>query len=224
MRAVVFRAEFQQRESARHMHYPNNSADPGAAMQTDDNLVTFSDAAGSGGTRPVWNSATYLGGANAFLEITDNQSLLLYSAGNQLLWGEPPQSLTPWQGWRLSHFAGPQLVNDAVSGPLAQPAGDGYCNLLKYATSLAPLTPANGAAYPMLGGGTSAGTLAFTYTRDTAATDVNARVEQSADLLTWIPVSGTPSVLSATGTVQTLRLPITTNSPRIFLRLTVSAP
>ena len=192
-------------------------------MQTDGNLVTYAGPAGSS-SNPVWNSATYFGGANAFLEITDSQSLLLYSAADQLLWGEPTQTLTPWQGWRLRNFAGSQLVDNSVSGILAQPAGDGCTNLVKYATGLSPLVSAPASAYMELSGDASGGPLAFTYRHDTAATDVSLQVEQSTDLLTWTPASGTPAVVAVAGTVQTLRLTIPVSSPRTFLRLIVDAP
>ena len=192
-------------------------------MQTDGNLVTYACPAGSS-YNPVWNSASYFGGANASLQITDSQSLLLYSAANQLLWGEPTQALTPWQNWRLRNFAGAQLVNDAVSGMSAQPAGDGCSNLVKYAVGLTPFTPAPTSAYMSLGGTISGGELAFTYDRDSAATDVSLRVEQSTDLLTWTPSSGTSTVVAVTGTVQILRLAIPTTLRRTFLRLNVSTP
>lgn len=41
--------------------------------------------------------------------------------------------------WRLTHFSAPQLANPIVSSDQADPDGDGWCNLLEYATATNPL-------------------------------------------------------------------------------------
>lgn len=41
--------------------------------------------------------------------------------------------------WQASHFTGTQLGNASISGPGANPDGDGFPNLMEYAFALDPL-------------------------------------------------------------------------------------
>ncbi len=129
----------------------------------------------------------------------------------------------PWLTWLAANFNSTQLANSAISGPNATPANDGIPNLLKYAYGIPPLTSAAGQAGPF--SATSGSNLQITYLRSQTATDLVRQLQQSTDLQTWTVPSYTESVLSTSGTVQTIQdtVPFGVN-PQLFLRLFISLP
>ena len=46
--------------------------------------------------------------------------------------------MEPWDAWRADHFAPSQLLDPAVSGPIADPDGDGLSNISEFAHGLDP--------------------------------------------------------------------------------------
>lgn len=94
-------------------------------------------------------------------------------------------TVTPWTlaDWRVQQFSAEQLANVAISGPNADPDGDGLPNQLEYGFGQSPtLTSANAA--PVLS--IQSGALALTYTRRNDVTDLTYAVEVSSDLKTWV--------------------------------------
>lgn len=85
--------------------------------------------------------------------------------------------------WQSGHFSSEELEDPTISGPLADPVGDGVANLLAYALHLDPRSPAPRDALPTQGF-TEEG-LTLTFNRSKEATDVEFVVEVSEDLVTW---------------------------------------
>ncbi|MBP6863790.1 MAG: hypothetical protein KBC32_00825 [Candidatus Didemnitutus sp.] len=90
--------------------------------------------------------------------------------------------LAGFTSWQLEHFTAEELENPAISGPAADPDGDGLNNLLEYALGLAPKSPDAGAGTEVALGD---GVCTFTYTRPADRSDLAYVVQASADLVTW---------------------------------------
>ncbi len=130
---------------------------------------------------------------------------------------------TTFAQWQESRFSAADLANPAVSGPLADPLGEGLPNLLRYA-----LEPEASAGGPSAPGGATPGwplvptlsdadgklTLVFQALR----TDVTYTVEASTDLVTWSAASVT---LENNGTLHTARFAPPAGA-RAFLRVVVT--
>lgn len=84
--------------------------------------------------------------------------------------------------WRDQHFNGPDLDNEAVSGPEASAAGDGISNILRYAHGVGPHDPV-AHLLPVLVKDGAAHEFRFRY--DPALTDLVWRVKASNDLGGW---------------------------------------
>jgi len=100
------------------------------------------------------------------------------------------------------------LADPAISGPNADPDGDGRANLIEYAFGLDPLVADQDASTSAIG----PNGLTLTYPEVVGATDLLYHLEQSPDILHWVtPNSPTRSVLSDDGTK---RLGELTESPQ----------
>lgn len=64
----------------------------------------------------------------------------------QLTVGDPPAAEHPFESWQKVHFTEAELADPQISGPEADPSGDGIDNLVKYALGLNPWEPARQAA------------------------------------------------------------------------------
>lgn len=131
-----------------------------------------------------------------------------------------------YAAWRLAQFLGADQTNDAVSGPLADPDGDGVANLLEYAFGTIPTNVELGAAPVAVVAGS---TLALVH-RHSKGAAVAFAYETSIDLVTWTPATVTSAVENADvdgdGRTELLRASLTssTGDARRFLRLRVSLP
>lgn len=113
-------------------------------------------------------------------------------------------SLTNFAAWQKVYFTPDQLANPAISGPMADPNGDGVKNVMAYALVLNPWQPATNTLVP----GVTGGHFAFTYTRRELAADLLYYVDVSTNLVTW-DTSGTQfsqNVLSDNGTEQVVQV------------------
>ncbi len=138
-------------------------------------------------------------------------------------------------GWRYTYFGSESATGNAA--PLANPAGDGIPNLMKYALGLNPLIAYDRTRLPQSQRQTIdlQPTLTYTFTRNTAATDLTYRIEVTSDptttwtaldpLATTNQVSVTTHSLSATLQVITVKdtQPVSA-SPKRFMRLKVTGP
>ncbi len=126
-----------------------------------------------------------------------------------------------FDSWKLGHFTPPELADANVSGPNADPDGDGYVNLVEYALGLEPRT-SNTAGLPEVTA--DATHWIYTYTRPEDRTDVTCSVEVSTDLGGW----GAPTVdavlVSASGGVETWQAKEPLTSANAFFRLKVIQP
>jgi hyaluronate lyase len=89
-----------------------------------------------------------------------------------------------YESFAQLRFSPLQLTDPAVSGPDADPDGDGLSNRLEHALGLDPLN-ANPQAIESGFDETDGRRLAILFTRASAATDVTIRVQASSDLATW---------------------------------------
>jgi photosystem II stability/assembly factor-like uncharacterized protein len=158
------------------------------------------------------------------------------SNGNGIRSGSVPFA-TPMDQWRAAHFTTAEFANAAISGPLAAPAGDGVCNLIKYALGLDPKSP--GAQFLPTRGLDAGQHLTITFSRPAGIAGLTYLVEASGDLSTWLPGSSystsgdMPSNANTTQVSRTsaggfetitVRDNLDINAGRRFLRLRVSSP
>lgn len=99
----------------------------------------------------------------------------------EVLKGGTPVTYGQWRNLGFTDFG--ERTDDAVSGPLAQPAGDGISNLLRYACGVGPGEPVLH-LLPTLTPPAASGAI-FRFRYDAAKTDLVWRVKASTDLVTW---------------------------------------
>ena len=109
---------------------------------------------------------------------------------------------TAYGTWQAAKFTAAQRLDARISGPAADPDGDGIANLSEQFFGLAPLTLSIGALPKFASGGAG---WSFTYQRDASATTTVSKIEHSTNLHSWNPVTPTESIISINGTVQTLQ-------------------
>lgn len=133
-----------------------------------------------------------------------------------------------FEDWRKQQFSESQLQDSSISGPAADPDGDGVANLLEYALGGQPLASSTDLlpepeVQTVEAGNGSRDYLVFTFYQPEAASDLTYIVESSATLQEWsadavlvdsAPVEG--------GTEETYHAPAPlSDSSRTFLRLRV---
>lgn len=127
--------------------------------------------------------------------------------------------------WRLSQFTLEELAQPEVSGPQAAPAGDGVCNLVKYAFGLDARLPVSADLLPILFSSGGDGPR-FVHAERFGATDISYDVEASTDLVDWsVPVEE-PLRSSANGgwiTVTSAAM-LPAETPAAFYRVKVTSP
>ena len=142
--------------------------------------------------------------------------------------GGNPVPLT-YEKWRSLAFAASQSTRDAISGPLADPDGDGISNLAEYALGGSALLADSEWLHPRLSivrdGGQAY--LATEHLSVPAAVEAKVNLEYSSDLVTWSAVDmverKVPAILSSGHAVHYLRGvdPIAAAAPAAFVRLRV---
>lgn len=136
-----------------------------------------------------------------------------------------------YSAWKSRSFTSAQQADGAVSGPAANPAGDGLSNLLKYACGLDPGSNQSALA-PRVDTRSVAGSdyLHITFRRQKNAPDLTCTVQVSNDLATWYSgPSFTTQVSQSDNGDGTLTLTVrdlspSSSHPKRFLRLVVSLP
>ena len=133
-----------------------------------------------------------------------------------------------YSGWSSAHFNAVQQANTSLSGPNADPDGDGISNLLEYALGLDPLAAgASPVSVSLANDGTSGPYLTLTYRRSTSTSGVTFYGDTAATLPNW---SAGTAVQVGTATnngdgTETVILrdmvPVTGSAPQRFIRLRV---
>lgn len=139
-------------------------------------------------------------------------------AGSQFSVAIGSASHSGFTAWNSNSFTPSQLLDQAISGPNADPDADGIPNLLEYALDTQPLSSGSS---PQLNPVLASGRMSLTFNR--MRSELTYVVEGSSDLTTWTTVATNPGTVGAAATVQdTVTLSPTT--PRRFLRLKVTTP
>jgi hypothetical protein len=137
-----------------------------------------------------------------------------------LVTADHPATYTAWVNQQFPLSA--DRANPAVSGPAADPSGQGAANLMRYALGLAK-SEAPSPALPVLT--SSASGLDFRFRFDPGLTDVTYRVEASTDLIDWTEtvfdsrLDVLPALADGWMTIDDMFDPAQT--PRRFLRLRI---
>lgn len=121
--------------------------------------------------------------------------------------------------WQLAQFSAEELNQPAISGPNADPDGDGLSNLLEYALGLSPRA---GSTDPAVVSATDT-EWGYTFNRPADRADVTYAVEWSTDLTTWSSDNVTLARVSTADGVETWRATVPrTAGTNCFLRLRVT--
>jgi hypothetical protein len=106
--------------------------------------------------------------------------------------------------WQQSTFSEADLADPQKIGFLADADLDGASNLLEFACGTSPL---DGSSHPSTRVSIGATESAFIYTRARQTLGLIYAVEQSTDLLTWSPLTGTPEITPVTGSLESVQVP-----------------
>jgi hypothetical protein len=126
--------------------------------------------------------------------------------------------------WRVKHFSFDELMNEAVSGWLADPDGDGIINLHEYAFGLHPREA--GAVQPVHFSLTEGGDAAveFRKIRDAHLAGLEYLLEHSSDLGIWEPILPSSTLTWDDGPwhrMVRIAFPLPQNAQRQFVRARV---
>lgn len=104
---------------------------------------------------------------------------------------------TSYATWRAANFSLEEVSLDLVSGPAADPDGDGIKNLIEYALGTDPKTASTGGQPTLTKTSTE---WVFTYTRPADRPDLTYTVQTSNNLTSWSTATATRT---ATGSTET---------------------
>jgi len=108
----------------------------------------------------------------------------------------------PFTTWRVANFTPAEQEDNAISGPGADPDGDGLKNLLE---NVFKLPPKSSSASPMQISDLAADAIYVTFPLNLDATDLVVVVQHSTDLTSWISTGVTYEPLGTSNGVQTIR-------------------
>ncbi|HEX2750476.1 MAG TPA: hypothetical protein VHM91_20895 [Verrucomicrobiales bacterium] len=96
----------------------------------------------------------------------------------------------PWQDWIAASFDSTTQNDPAITGPDADPDGDGKTNLVEYATGF---PPANPDTVPALAVSSEGANVTLRFFRDTGRADCSLTLQESPDGQTWAPLASSIS-------------------------------
>jgi cellulose 1,4-beta-cellobiosidase len=171
-----------------------------ALLTAVSGTTTYTDTAVTNGTTYYYVvSAVNLAGAGA----------------NSVQASATPLSLL--QAWRLANFG--TISNSGNAADTASPAHDGICNLLKYATGIAPFKLATSVA--ALGISTTNNPLTLTFNR-IADPSLTYSVLASTDLINWQSIWTSSGSQNVSGAVTVTDSSSISTNPQRFLELQIS--
>ena len=136
-----------------------------------------------------------------------------------------------YDAWRITKFSATELLDAAISGPTANPSGDGVSNLLKYALGLDPHVANAGALpQPQFTNISGLNYVTMNVVRPAGRTNVLYTAEVSGDLQAWafgstnVQTTVTPDVPSAGLETVTYRdrTPVDPANVKRFMRVRVT--
>jgi len=104
------------------------------------------------------------------------------------------------QSWLSTHFSEAEISDELISGPTADPDGDGLTNLLEYALGLDPRSTDTTGLPEM---STTDTDWVYTYTRPVDRDDITYEVVISTDLSGWATTGVTHELVSTSDDTQT---------------------
>ncbi len=138
----------------------------------------------------------------------------------------PVPDVPTFAAWQEDYFDAEQQADSGISGPEANPAGDGVANLLKYSANLSPWTVVSPGEIATVG--SVDGDLTLTYHELTGVEDIEYTVETSTDLINWEsgPEHVEELLREDQGEVHevTARAILPENASSGFMRLLISMP
>ena len=139
-----------------------------------------------------------------------------------LLEGTEPTVSGTYGAWREAVFTANQRANAAVSGPNADPDGDGMNSLLEYALGGNPLVAEPGLAPKLT---TVGAVMQLEYHRPVTASDLVYQVEWSDSLAegSWSTAGVTAQTVTESAGMRTVRasVPVAPTRPQRFMRLNI---
>jgi len=130
-----------------------------------------------------------------------------------------------WGGWRLEHFSLAELLDEAVSGDLADPDADGIANIVEMARYSDPRTPDSEKAVEVSVNGNEV-TLSLIRARSMEHLNLSMVLEEADTLGGWSPVSLVGADVTHLNDEQERVSVVRTLAPdeQIFVRVFVERP
>jgi hypothetical protein len=197
-----------------------------------DSLRFFIDASPRATVKGVfdWDGKSFLVGAGTHLlkwEYARNSSL---SGGTNEAWLDQVFASYAYEDWKLAYFTAAEQAEPAISGPLADPDGDGVINMREFVHGANPRKndgDASGLAIELgrtLIDGESHTTMTWRQHANRASfVLVTPEVSDTLEPASWNPMAASPVTLSELDAIQTIRITDPqSNPPRRFYRLLYS--
>lgn len=179
------------------------TASPQVAWYPDGSEVTLSATPGSNFTFSRWEGS--IGGtASPWVVVMDAPQTAT------------ARFLSPFQQWNTNYFSEAEKDDPELSGPTADPDGDGIPNLLEYALGLHPRQPSQEGLPVMVA---DENFLFLTYRKAPSKPDIGWQVETSQGLDVWTPIGDT--LLGNDGPVEIRQAAVPLTGERAFLRLKI---
>ncbi len=203
-----------------------------SGLPVSGDTVTFTAPAAGGAT------GTFPGSSGTATAVTDADGVAIAPAftANGVLGSYTVNAATPdvagsgafalknlnnFAGWQALHFTAEELADQGISGPDADPDGDGLTNLQECAAGTDPNVP----NIPGITVTVGAGTVALTFPQTLTVGGLSYSVETSTDLATWTPVTTTDSILSSGVEQQMVQSQVALGNPaptKLFLHQLVT--